>query len=91
LKIKKEMGKKRIFFLSLPETLVFGAARILAMIHKLIPHQLRLTPDKIKELTPKAWTCDNSHTVSLLNQKFQYPLDLTIKLTYKDYKKNSLL
>ncbi len=89
--IQKEMNKKNIMFLPLPSLITKIAAQFLSLANTIHPHQLRLTPDKIKELMPFSWTCDNSLTKDLLKQSFEYPLARTIELTYEDYKKNSLL
>jgi nucleoside-diphosphate-sugar epimerase len=86
--IQKEMQKKRLYFLPLPLYLTHVTAQFLTLVHKFFNHQLRLTPDKIKELFPSAWTCDTTETIKLLKQDFQYSLAATIKLTYDDYKKN---
>jgi nucleoside-diphosphate-sugar epimerase len=89
--IQHEMKKKNIIFLPMPSFMVAGVAHLLAISHKIVPHQLRLTPDKIKELIPDAWTCDSSDAQEKLGQKFDFPLAATIKLTFEDYKKNALL
>ena len=89
--IQKEMSKKQILFLPLPSLATKLTAQILTFANRISPHQLRLTPDKIKELLPFAWTCDVSVTKQLLKQEFRYPLTDTIKLTLEDYVKNSLL
>lgn len=91
LTIQKEMEKKRIIFLPLPGMATKAASQLLALTSKITSHQLRLTPDKINELLPFAWTCETKTTQETLNQKFQYSLADTIKVTYADYKKNSLL
>lgn len=88
-KIQQKMQKKKIFFLAFPEFLIFGLAHILNLVHKIYPHGLRLTPDKVNELFPDRWVCDASYTESLLEQKFEYDLDKTIEITYQDYKKNN--
>jgi nucleoside-diphosphate-sugar epimerase len=85
------MNKSYIFFLPLPSLLTQTAAQVLAIINQYRPHQLRLTPDKIKELLPFAWTCDNSVTKSKLGQNFQFSLEDTVRMTYEDYKNNSQL
>lgn len=89
--IQKEMNKKRLIFLPLPGIATKAASQLLAMANKVSAHQLRLTPDKIKELLPFAWTCDASQTQEDLKQSFQYSIAETIKVTYEDYKKYSLL
>jgi nucleoside-diphosphate-sugar epimerase len=89
--IQKEMNKSYIFFLPLPSMLTQTAAQALAIINQYRPHHLRLTPDKIKELLPSAWTCDNSVTKIILGQNFQFSLEETVRMTYEDYKKNSHL
>jgi nucleoside-diphosphate-sugar epimerase len=89
--IQSAMNKKRIFFLPLPSLLTRIASKTLFLIHKISPHQLRLTPDKVKELLPFSWTCDASLTKKELDQTFNYTLKETIQITLEDYNKNSML
>ena len=91
LTIKEQMNKKHLLFLPLPQIVVKTAAYFLACLYKIKPHQLRLTPDKTHELFPNAWVCDASVTKEKLNQKFHYDLKETIRITFLDYKKSSLL
>jgi nucleoside-diphosphate-sugar epimerase len=89
--IQKQMDKKNILFLPLPSLITKSAALALSAAYRIYPHQLRLTPDKIKELLPFAWTCETNNTKEVLKQNFEYSLSDTIKITFEDYKNNSLL
>jgi nucleoside-diphosphate-sugar epimerase len=91
LTIQKEMKKDRIVYLPLPAPVTKIASQLLNIAHKIRPHQLRLTPDKIKELMPASWICDETKTTILLGQEFKFTLVETIHMTYLDYKKSSLL
>lgn len=89
--IQKQMDKKNILFLPLPSLVTKSASTLLNLVYKFYPHGLRLTPDKIRELLPAAWTCDTENTKEFLKQDFKYDITETIKITFLDYKNNSML
>jgi nucleoside-diphosphate-sugar epimerase len=89
--IKKQLKRKWIVYLPLPLFMIRGLAWILSLIHKIIPHQLRLTPDKIYELEAEAWTCNSKLSKTTLNQIYQYDLKQTIAVTLADYQKRKWL
>ncbi len=87
--IQYKLKKSWIIFLPIPAFLIKMLASILAFIHQFFPHNLRLTPDKINELLPKKWICDNQQSKLLLKQQYEFDLDRTIEITLKDYQKNN--
>lgn len=89
--IKKRMQIRILFYLPVPVILVFLLSRVLAFIHKLFNHGMRLTPDKIYELKGEAWVCDNAQSKNLIAQTYYYPLAKTIDVTYEDYRKRHWL
>lgn len=87
--IQYKLKKSWIIFLPVPAFIIKMLASLLAFIHQFFPHQLRLTPDKINELLPKKWICDNQHSKMLLKQHYEYDLDKTIEITLKDYRQRN--
>jgi nucleoside-diphosphate-sugar epimerase len=85
--IKKQLKKSWIVYIPLPLFLIKIIATLLSFIHKFFPHKLRLTPDKILELGPMAWTCDSKRSETELNQTYQYDLKQTVEVTLHDYQK----
>ena len=52
---------------------------------------MRLTPDKINELAPMAWTCDGAKSLQELDMVYDYDLDRTVEITIEDYQKRGWL
>jgi len=89
--IQYKLKKSWIIFLPVPSFIIKLLARLLAFIHQFYPHQLRLTPDKINELLPKKWVCDNQKSKTILKQNYAYNLDKTIEITLRDYQEKNWL
>lgn len=89
--IKVAMGKKIIFYLLIPMPIVRLMARILKIIWGIYRHPLRLTPDKVRELTPTSWCAESEKSVRLLDMKYKFNLKDTIEITLKDYKSRGWL
>lgn len=87
--IKKAMGKSFVIYLLIPMPLVRILARLLKIIWGIYRHNLRLTPDKVRELTPTSWCAESEKSVRLLNMKYKYDLETTIKETLEDYYKRN--
>jgi nucleoside-diphosphate-sugar epimerase len=83
--IQSKMNKKSVIYFPVPKIMIVLFANFLSFIHKFFPHQLRITPDKTKELFPSAWICENKSTCEKLGQNFSYDLEKTIALTLSDY------
>ncbi|PIP93589.1 MAG: hypothetical protein COW00_02255 [Bdellovibrio sp. CG12_big_fil_rev_8_21_14_0_65_39_13] len=84
--IEKHM-KKKALILALPMPLIKSTAYILAALNKLTGLDARLTPDKIRELSPSSWMCNGEKSSKLLSMNYQWDLDRTIKITVEDYLK----
>ncbi|MBC7540878.1 MAG: NAD(P)-dependent oxidoreductase [Bacteriovorax sp.] len=89
--IKNQLKRKWIIYIPLPLFIIKMLAICLSFIYKFIPHQLRLTPDKIYELEAEAWTCDSSLSRTALKQNYLYDLKQTIAVTLTDYRKRKWL
>ncbi len=87
--IKISMEKKFIIYLPIPMPFVRILARGLKIIWGVYRHGLRLTPDKVRELTPMSWCAESEKSVRLLNVKYRYDLKSTIKETLEDYYKRN--
>ncbi len=89
--IKKQLKKTWIIYIPTPLFIIKFLSFLLKIVHKIIPHQLRLTPDKIFELKAQAWTCSSKKSQSLLGQTYQFDLPKTIQITLADYQKRHWL
>lgn len=87
--IKSAMGKSFVIYLLIPMPVVRLLARLLKIIWGFYRHQLRLTPDKVRELTPTSWCAESEKSVRLLEMKYSYDLKATIKETLEDYYKRN--
>jgi nucleoside-diphosphate-sugar epimerase len=85
--MKRELNKNWVFYFPMPIFFVRLLAKLLAILYRIFPHQLRLTPDKIFELEATNWSCDQTVSENELGMVYQYDLEKTIKLTLADYKK----
>lgn len=89
--IKNKENKNILFFIPIPELILKLSARALFYINHIFPHELRLTPDKVRELIENEWTCSNHQCKRLLDQKFIFDLTSTIEITHIDYKERKWL
>lgn len=89
--IKKQMRLSWILYLPIPFFIVKILSFILNILYNLKNHNIRLTPDKINELKPMAWTCDGGLSKTSLNQVYHYDLKKTIAITLKDYQERQWL
>ena len=85
--IKRELNKKVVFYFPMPIIFVRLLSKLLAVLYRVYPHQMRLTPDKIFELEALNWSCDQSISENELGMIYQYDLEKTIQVTLADYKK----
>ncbi len=89
--IKKQLNKKYLFNLKIPSLLIRILAGIIGFFSKFMKIDIRLTPDKVNELLPKAWTCNSQKSRDQLSQKYEWSLEKTIAITLKDYKNRNWL
>lgn len=82
--VAKTMNRKTIY-LPVPLTVVSALAHTMNAFHKIASIEFRLTPDKLHELRPEAWTCSGKKSENTLEMKYKWDLDKTIQLTYEDY------
>jgi nucleoside-diphosphate-sugar epimerase len=83
--VKKFLNKKTILFLPIPEFFISLIAYTLLAIHKVFKHQLRITPDKTRELFPNEWVCQSEFAITHLKQEFKFDLKSTVEITATDY------
>ncbi len=89
--IKKQANKKFLFNLRIPSPIIKLIAFQIGFFSKFMNIDIRLTPDKVNELLPKAWTCKSGKSASLLSQQYHWNLEKTIAGTLEDYKKRNWL
>lgn len=83
--IKQIMHKKNVLNINIPIILLRALASIIAFVSQFIKINVRLTPDKLNELAPDAWTCSPSKSQQLLNVEYKWPLERTLEVTLEDY------
>ena len=86
--IAAKMGKSSPIVIPLPVTPVKMVTKLLAFKE---PSNIRLTPDKIYEMTPMAWTCSGQKATDALGQSYKWDLEKIIEATLKDYKSRGWL
>lgn len=82
--IAKLMNLKT-FSIPIPFPLISGLANTIAAMNKLVNIDIRLTPDKIKELKPNAWTCSGKKSEEVLKMNYEWDLKKTLTTTLEDY------
>lgn len=87
--IKLSMEKKFVIYLPIPMPIVRLAARFLKLVWGFYRHDLRLTPDKVRELAASSWCAESEKSVRLMGVKYKYDLKSTIKETLEDYYKRN--
>jgi nucleoside-diphosphate-sugar epimerase len=89
--IKELMGKKKVLKLLLPQFLITIAAHLINFLAKFLPITIRLTKDKLKEITPPAWLVSGEKSREILGVNYQWDLEKTVKETLKDYQNRNWL
>lgn len=85
--IKKQMGNPKTITIKAPDFLI----KIVASLVGLLKINVRLTPDKYKEISPDRWVCSGEKSRVALSQEYLFDIQQTIKDTYKDYKERGWL
>ena len=87
--IKVKLDKKFLINFKVPAFIIRIIAGAIGFLSKFMKLDIRLTPDKVNELLPEAWTCDSSKSERELSQKYHWDLNRTIDITLADYKKRN--
>lgn len=82
--VAEVMGKKT-FYLPVPFIAVSALAHTMNALQKVASLEFRLTPDKLHELRPEAWTCSGKKSEESLNLTYEWDLEKTVRDTYRDY------
>jgi len=77
--------------ITLPINLLKATAQFLKIIGKFYPHGIRLTPDKIPELSATAWICSAEKSITQLDMNYLWDIDKTIDITLADYRQRNWL
>ncbi|MDD0852246.1 NAD-dependent epimerase/dehydratase family protein [Halobacteriovorax sp. GB3] len=86
-KIQDALGIKRLLYIKAPNPLI----KFIATLIGLFKIDARLTPDKVNEILPMSWTCNQEKSVKNLEQVYQYDLEKTVHETLKDYRQRDWL
>lgn len=89
--VQKELGVKKVRQLKIPQGVLKMFAKGLGMANKIKPHSLRLTPDKLNELIPEAWTCSGQKLCEETNFKYEDSLEKILPRTLEDYRQRGWL
>jgi len=85
-KIQTILGVTKVKSYSVPLLLIRTLARINFLINLFSSKfDLRLTPDKYKEIKQAHWTCDSLKSQELLHFTYQYDLEKSLQITAQDY------
>ena len=84
--LKISMKKSFVINLKIPAPLIRIIGNLIGLISKIVTINIRLTPDKVNELLPKAWVCNSKKSEQQLKMKYEWDLKRTISETLKDYK-----
>lgn len=77
--------EKKTYYLPIPFPLISGIAHGMNLVQKFVPLEFRLTPDKLHELKPMAWTCSGRKSEEKLNLSYEWDLKRTLETTLRDY------
>jgi hypothetical protein len=80
-----------VMHLQLPFFMLQSAAQILSALNKIRPLNVRLTPDKLKEIAPNSWTCVSDKLEKDFQYRFEDSLRSTLEQTILDYQKRGWL
>lgn len=89
--VQKELGVKKIRQIRIPQAALKAIAKGLGIANKIKPHSLRLTPDKLNELIPEAWTCSGQKLCEKTNFQYQDSLEKILPRTLEDYRQRGWL
>ena len=87
----RKMEMRKPFIIPCPSGAMKLVAHILKKIHRLHPLDIRLTPDKHRELAANAWTCSSEKSQNILGVQYHWNLEETIESTLQDYRKRGKL
>ncbi|MBK26851.1 MAG: hypothetical protein CME70_22810 [Halobacteriovorax sp.] len=86
--IASKLNKKKPLIIPLPISPIKFATKVIALKK---PKTVRLTPDKINEIIPKAWTCSAEKSTKQLGQVYKWDIEKIVEETLNDYKKRGWL
>ncbi len=77
---------KKAFTLLVPFFIIKILANFFNILSIFFKISIPLTPDKLKELEPRAWHCSGQRSQEVLGVKYNWPLKKTIEVTCSDYR-----
>lgn len=90
--IKSLLNIASIKEINIPIWLIYLFAKVLRLISRFYPKfDAQLTPDKVSEIRPDAWTCDSSKSQNALNFSYHYDLSAALAEAYRDYRERRWL
>jgi nucleoside-diphosphate-sugar epimerase len=89
--IQATQNKRRVRFIHFPFLFLKFFSMVASFLSKFTTVEIRITPDKLKELKASRWTCDGSLVSADLEFEYQNDLNSIVKLTQKDYENRGWL
>lgn len=89
--MKSAMKIRRTLTIKLPLVLVNGFAYLLQGINKVIPLDIRVTTDKVKDLYPSYWLVSSEKSQMILDHQYEWDFNKCINLALEDYRKRGWL
>ena len=89
--IAQKMKVGMPFLIPCPSSAMKLSANILKTIHRIRPLNIRLTPDKCRELAGISWTCSSEKSQKIPSVQYNWNLEEAIEATFQDYQKRGKL
>lgn len=89
--VQEKLEVKKVRRLQIPQGALKALAQGLGLAHKIKAHSLRLTPDKLNELIPEAWTCSGQELCEKTNFQYLDPIESILPKTLEDYRQRGWL
>lgn len=77
--------------ITLPLPLLIGVSQVLALLSRVMPLSLRLSPDKLKEIKQDFWVTSSDKSRQDLKMVYQWDLPRTVSTTLEDYRQRGWL
>ncbi len=89
--IQNSLKKSWVINIRIPSIFLKIIAQFLKFIHPVIRHNIRLTPDKVREMLPYSWCASSEKFQSEFQFQWDYDLEKTVDVTARDYQSRNWL
>lgn len=89
--IQATQNKRRVRFIHFPFLFLKFFSMVASLANKFTNIEIRITPDKLKELKASRWTCDGSLVSRELTYEYKNDLNEIVRLTQTDYEQRGWL